>query len=179
MSRTLVAARYARAFFDYVDPNRLENIDGELRMVSDLFSSMEELLTILTSPVIPDPAKVSFLNEIIAQVQPSEEVGNFLRLLHQKGRIRIIKEIYAEFHDQVEEKRNHALAEVRTAFPLDQKQVTKLKTKLEQMAKKSLDINVVKDGSLIAGIKVIINDIVYDFNMQHDLNKLRRVLLGA
>ncbi|MBN1493638.1 MAG: ATP synthase F1 subunit delta [Candidatus Omnitrophica bacterium] len=179
MSRTLVAARYGRAFFMYVAPERCENIDGELRMVSDLFTSMDELMTILTSPVIPTEEQEAFLEKIIEQVQPSEEVGNFIRLLFQKGRLTIIKEIYEDFHERVERKRNHALAEVHTAFPLAQGQVAQLKAKLEHMSKKSLDLNVVKDESLIAGIKVIINDMVYDFNMRHNLDKLRRALLEA
>ena len=179
MSKTIIASRYAKAFFDHVGEDLLEYVDGELRLVGDLFATRQELITVLASPTISDSDKEAFLSAILKQIQPCEEVDVFIRLLLKKERINVIIDIYKEFHELVDEKKNYARAELRTAFSLDQKQISKIREKLEKMARKNLDIDVVNDESLIAGISVKINDIVYEFNMMNDFNKLRRTMLGA
>jgi F-type H+-transporting ATPase subunit b len=58
------------------------------------------------------------------------------------------------------------------AYPLDEEELRKLEKALEQHLSKKMTINTNVDGALIAGLKIKLNDWVYDFSLKGQIDSL-------
>lgn len=178
MQVNIIAERYAHAFFMYVADDRREHIESVLKMVSEVFDADDNLRKLFSSPAIPVAEKKRILAEIVAKIEPPEEMNYFLQLLLVKERLEILKQISQAFHRLMQEVRNSAIAQVRTAFPLSNEQRASIKEKLERVSGKTLEIVEETDKTLIGGILVRIKDDLYDFSVRDLLNQLRMKLVG-
>jgi F-type H+-transporting ATPase subunit delta len=77
------------------------------------------------------------------------------------------------FGELLRRERGIALAEVRTALPLDDEQRRELATRLAQVAGEQIEMNEVVDEALIGGISVRIGDRLYDASVRNRLERLR------
>jgi F-type H+-transporting ATPase subunit delta len=103
------------------------------------------------------------------------EIGSFVRLLAENGRLTCLPEIAVQFHTmkQVEEGVREGV--VHSAFPLDEKQLRDLKTQLEGRFGR-LQLSVQVDPTLIGGVKVIVGDQVLDTSVSGKLAAMRAAL---
>lgn len=58
------------------------------------------------------------------------------------------------------------------AYPLDEEELRKLEKALEQQLSKKMTITTKVDGTLIAGLKIKLNDWVYDFSLKGQIDSL-------
>jgi F-type H+-transporting ATPase subunit delta len=72
-----------------------------------------------------------------------------------------------------------ALAEVRTALPLDDEQRAAVSARLAELTGGQVEINEVVDEALIGGIAVRIGDLLYDASVRSRLERLRARLTTA
>jgi F-type H+-transporting ATPase subunit delta len=77
------------------------------------------------------------------------------------------------FADLVRRERGIALAEVRTALPLEERQRQEVIARLRELTAQKIEINEVVDESLIGGITVRIGDKLYDASVRTRLERLR------
>jgi F-type H+-transporting ATPase subunit delta len=80
------------------------------------------------------------------------------------------------FGELLRRERGIALAEVRTALPLDEAQRDELAARLTQLAGEQVErveMNQIVDESLIGGISVRIGDRLYDASVRNRLERLR------
>jgi F-type H+-transporting ATPase subunit b len=59
-----------------------------------------------------------------------------------------------------------------SAYPLEEEEMMQLEKMLEQQFSKKLTINTTVDRSLIAGLKIKLNDRVYDFSLKGQIDSL-------
>jgi F-type H+-transporting ATPase subunit delta len=72
--------------------------------------------------------------------------------------------------------RKHELAEVRSAIPLDEKQVTRLAAALGAATGKVVEVKVIIDPSVLGGIVARVGDTVIDGTVRHRLDQLKEQL---
>jgi F-type H+-transporting ATPase subunit delta len=77
------------------------------------------------------------------------------------------------FGELVRRHRGIALAEVRTALPLEAEQRAAISSRLHELTGDEIEINEVVDESLIGGITVRIGDRLYDASVRNRLERLR------
>jgi F-type H+-transporting ATPase subunit delta len=75
--------------------------------------------------------------------------------------------------------RRNAVAEVRSAIPLDDEQVRRLTASLEQSTGGSVEVKVVIDPDVVGGIVVRMGDTVIDGTVARRLADMRTALTGA
>jgi len=103
------------------------------------------------------------------------EVGSFVRLLVENGRLTCLPEIAAQFHTMKQAEEGVREGVVHSAFPLDANQLRDLKTLLEGRFGR-LQLSVQVDPTLIGGVKVIIGDQVLDTSVSGKLAAMRAAL---
>lgn len=103
------------------------------------------------------------------------EVGSFVRLLADNGRLACLPEIAAQFHTMKQTEEGVREGVVHSAFPLDEKQLRDLKTLLESRFG-HLQLSVQVDPTLIGGVKVIVGDQVLDTSVSGKLAAMRAAL---
>ena len=75
------------------------------------------------------------------------------------------------------EKNNTLLAIVKTAVPLLDSEMTKLKTKLEEKYKKNIIITAEVDKSLLGGVYVRVGNDVIDGSIKSKLDEMKDLML--
>ena len=106
-------------------------------------------------------------------------VMNFMKLLIDKGRFVSFFQIVKAFVKAYNEEYRIAVALVRSAQELDEKQCAALKALLEQKLSKTVELQVLVDPSLLAGIRVKVDDLVIDNSAAMRLNKMKESVQSA
>jgi len=107
---------------------------------------------------------------------PPAELRNFVHLLIANDRLGLLPEIHAQFvqlrngHEGVVE------AEIRTAFPLDNKQLSGLVADLERRFKRRVQPRVSQDKELIGGVRITVGDSIIDGSVRGKLEGMTAAL---
>ena len=83
------------------------------------------------------------------------------------------------FEELVRRERGIALAEVRSALPLDEAQRTAIAERLRALTGDRIEIREVVDDALIGGVSVRIGDRLYDASVRNRLERLRARLTAV
>ena len=92
------------------------------------------------------------------------------------GRGHDLPAIVARFVELAAARREHEVAEVRSAVPLDDAQVERLAVALSRATKKTIEVRVVVDPNLMGGLVATIGDTVIDGTVRHRLEQLKETL---
>jgi F-type H+-transporting ATPase subunit delta len=103
-----------------------------------------------------------------------------LGFLLEKNRENLVSEIIEAMLEYKRKEEGILVASVRSAAVLDEAQKGLLCSALEQASRKSVEAEFRVDPSLIGGVTVRMDDIVYDGSVSHQLHELReRFLTGS
>jgi F-type H+-transporting ATPase subunit delta len=106
----------------------------------------------------------------------SENVLNFLKPVVDKGRATYLEEILKDFDALGNEKLNIKEGTLHTAHDLTKDQVKLVEKSISERLGQEVHLRVVKDPGLIAGIKVIVNDKIFDNSIIYKLTELKNTL---
>ena len=76
------------------------------------------------------------------------------------------------------DEQNTTVAEVETAYPLSDEQKNLLIKSLENQHNKKIKIDEVINHSLLAGIKISINNEVTDYSVRYKLNSMKEQIIN-
>jgi len=180
MTKAPVLRRYAEALFAVASKHdKIDIVYENLRSVSSTFDENTNLEAILKAPVISLNEKKSIISDIFSDKIDAFTL-NFLFLVIDKKRDFIIASIFEEFEKIVYDTKGISVAEVESAFQLNDELLTELRIALEKMSGKSVIIskNIV-NNSIIGGIKVTLGDNVIDGSILKKIKQMRESLLNS
>ena len=92
------------------------------------------------------------------------------------GRAGELEAIVDTFVELAVAERSRELAEVRSAVPLSDDDVERLRAALNQATGKNVEVKVIVDPSLMGGIVTRVGDLVIDGTVKHRLEQLKEQL---
>lgn len=183
MKENVIARRYARGLFEYaVEQDELAAVREHLESLADLLDpergeiSVPELLTFLRSPTVPMPEKIKLTDVICEKLSIGKTVSDFLNVLIQKNRIALTGFIAREFErisGQFETINN---AVVESARPLTDEQIVAIREALAKALDGEVRILTRTNPRLIGGVRVQVEDLLFDGSLQHRLAKMDQQL---
>lgn len=177
MIGSTIAKRYARAFFEIAEEDKqLENYFRELNSFSGIIESNDDLKGFLANPIFDQAEKKSVVESILQKTDVSRVTSNYLKLLTDKQRIVILRDIVDAYRELMDTALKTVRVTVKTAFPLSQELVQKLQNGLELQTGKQVHMTITEDQSLLGGIVVRVGDTVYDNSIKTQLNNIRNLL---
>jgi F-type H+-transporting ATPase subunit delta len=180
MSIETIARRYGSALADVVlKTGEAEVAKNELSQWTGMIESNASLHDAFSNPAIPHKQKEALLEDLIARTRPSKTTANFVRILLRNGRLSEISTIRDRFVDELEERSGVVSAEVISARELPSDQVAELKSHLEKLTGKNVNLSLRLDESLIGGVVTRIGSTVYDGSVRTKLENLRERLVAA
>jgi F-type H+-transporting ATPase subunit delta len=177
-----ISNRYAQALADAafapgaaVDPRQ---ISTELHTFIETVRSVSELKNVLLSPAIATGRKRAVVDRLAASLPLSRLVRNFIFVLVDRRRADLLNEIAPAFDAAVDERLGLVRAEVSSAAPLSDAQMTELESALSQVAGRKVRCEYQVDPSLIGGVVARIGSTVYDGSVRSQLNAMRQTLVS-
>jgi F-type H+-transporting ATPase subunit delta len=172
------ARRYAEAAFALaVESETLDRWSGDLLTIAN-FVDEPEVRGIVQSGRVPRDEKMRLL-EAGLKAYVSALAMNLVRLLEQRGKITLAREVQIAFQEMVDQRRGIAHAVVTTAVAINDAERTAIAAKLSTLTGKQVDVTSVVDQSIIGGIIARIGDQLVDGSTRSRLAALKRNLEGA
>lgn len=178
--REVVGKRYAVALFELAkDHQKIDSIEQELLVVKDILSGDNDLEMFLHHPKVATEKKKAFIQEVFSS-QLSDVVLNTLLLLIDRKREGMIPSMVEQYISLANQERGIADAVVYSVNPLSEEEKTALtETFAKRLDKKTLRIDNKIDSELIGGIKLVVENRVFDGSVLNKLNRIKKQLVSA
>ena len=171
-----ITSRYAEALFSLKrDSNSLESTQKEIKELKKIFVENPDFIVILSSSYKSIEEKEQIIDKSLVGVD--DEIKSLLKVVCQNHRAKYIIEIFDEFNSLVNEYRGVKEGLVYSAQKLNEAQLNKLNKKISDVEHMPTELKNIVDPSLIGGVKVVINDHIYDGSIKHHLEDMRISLL--
>lgn len=176
---SLMAQGYSAALYEIAcDENKSAEYKRELAEVESTLHAYPDLLLVLNHPKIEKAEKKAMLEKIF-QDNISHTLLNFLKLLLDKSRFRSIFDIIHAFTSLYNDEHGIEIAHVTSAKELSSEEVEEVKQMLEKKLNKHVELVMRVDASLLAGLRVKINDEVIDNTAKSRLTRLKHGVLNS
>ena len=173
-----IGNEYALSLFQLArEQKRVEEYATSLTIVGKVCEENPDWIPMLASPAIPMEERLSLIDKAWSALEV-KEVLYLLKLLCEKGRINTLPDCIGEFFALKKEAEQHVTVEVFFASPLSDEQKARLTEKIKIQTGKIPDIVYHEEPSLIGGIRVQIDDAVWDGSISAKLGTLKGVIKG-
>lgn len=178
MNTERISLRYARALLDAAKPNNLvETAFNDLEKVGATIASSRELQNLIKSPIVKAYHKKNIFKELFSS-KIHELTFNFLNLLIDKNREILIPDIIKQFRKIYYHENGILEVEITTANEIEDGIRQKIEKKLSETFNLKILSNYKIDKSLKGGIKIKVEDVIYDASVSTMLNKLYNKLVS-
>ncbi|MFH1645420.1 MAG: ATP synthase F1 subunit delta [Candidatus Omnitrophota bacterium] len=171
--------RYAYALISLAkEENLLKKVADCLNFFVQLLKTNKEAELFFIHPEIGKESKHLLLSKIAEKINMPSSFFDFLKLLIDKHRIRLIHGIFLKYRDVYDDLMRRQKVFIRASASLTHTARTRLQNCLEKGIGKKILFEEIIDPSLIGGIRVQINDDVYDFSIKANLDEFQNKLLA-
>jgi len=171
-----VVERYTVALAAAADEGGvLDQVAADAEGLVELLNSSEDLRRFVEDPfALPGQKQAVFRELLTGKVH--DTMLNFLVLLCEKRRERLLDEILTAFATLMDERRGIVTASVSSAQELTEDQQEQLIARLSQFSGKEVRLETEVDPSLKAGFIARLGDRVFDATVESMLNRMHRQL---
>jgi len=168
---------YAQALFAVAAAEgELEQVEDELFRFGKTALGDPALRQALTDPVLPADRKKAVIQDLLGK-KASRHTVTLLGFIVDQGRAKDLPRIIEAMAELAAERRRRAVAEVRTAVPLDAKRRDGLAKALSEATGKDVELKVLVDPSVIGGVVAQVGDQVFDGSIRRKLELAREQLV--
>lgn len=171
-----IAKRYAEALFTLAqEENAVAQYQKDIEKVEAVFQD-QKIIQFFSHVAIQDEDKYQVLNQCL-KGQIETYVHQFLLLLIKKRRIQYILLICQQFQQLCYEYLGIVVGVVWSAYKLTQDELEKIQAAMSIKTQKKVLLKQKIDTHLIGGIKVEIDNHVYDNSLAYKMGLLKQELL--
>lgn len=154
---------------------QLDRVEGELFTIAQAMESSTELRSALTDPQLPLERKQAIVDDLVGGRASSLTVG-LVQLIVGQGRASELPAIARAFVETAAATRDRAVAEIRSAVPLDDATVARLAEALGRATGKKVEPKVIVDPTVIGGLVARVGDVVIDGSISRKVESLRQAI---
>lgn len=171
-----IAARYAQALFEastaagILDPT-LE----QLTAIGQLLHDHAELRQFLLNPDVEADDKAGVLDRLLKGAW-SPLTRAFIRMVVAAHRAEFLPEMVQAFQAAVDRERGILRVTVRSAHPLPETVLARLRTRLERRERKHIQLATDVDPALLGGLQIVLDHRVIDGSVRRQLVELHQQL---
>jgi F-type H+-transporting ATPase subunit delta len=164
---------YAEAFLEVARAEkRAGAIEDDLFRFARALDANDELRMALGDRTVPAERRVAIVEELMGGVALPVSVG-LVSMVVGADRAGDLPAIVDRFLELSAEERQHEVAEVRAAVPLDERLRERLAKALSDATGKQVEVKVVVDPNVLGGVVARIGDTVIDGTVRRRLEQLK------
>lgn len=168
---------YAFALFDVGrEENKVEAFYQDLLFLSDVVTKEPKLLKFLSSPMIPKAEKEKLLDDDIKDHVDIETLG-FLKVLIKRKVISYFEEIKEDYIHLYRQSQGILEGRIYTSYPLSEKSLKRVEDTFSKKYGQQVKFKVLIDKRVLAGMKIYVEDTLYDYSLESKLNNIQDKLV--
>ena len=171
-----LTSRYSTALFSLKrDEGTLKESQIEIKELIKVLKENPDFLMLLDSSYKEFSEKETIIDQIFKSLD--EEIRNFIKVVVRNHRGKYLLEIFEGFNSLVNEHFGVIEGLVYSTEPLSEAQLDKLNKKISEVELTPTELKNIIDPQLIGGVKVVINDHIYDGSIKHHIENMKLSLL--
>lgn len=171
-----ITSRYAEALYSLKkDENSLESSQKEVKELIKVLKENPDFLVVLNSSYKEFEEKEQIIDKVFIGVD--EEIKTLIKIVVKNHRGQYLTEIFENYNSLVNEYRGVIEGLVYSTEPLSESQLAKLNSAIGKIETRPVELKNIIDPSLIGGVKVVINDHIYDGSIKRHINDMKIALL--
>jgi F-type H+-transporting ATPase subunit delta len=179
MPRDPVASRYAQAIFETAKAEgQVEEVGEQLALIGGLLRDHPDLRQLMRNPDVDPEDKIGILERTL-KGSWSKLVRAAIEMTVAMGRASSIPEMTEAFQDFMDEDQGRLRVVVRSAYPLSETVLHRVRAMLERRERKQIEVASEVDRELLGGLQVRLDHRLIDGSIQRQLAELRQQLLSA
>ncbi len=169
-----IAERYATAIFELAkDDNSLDQVASDADTLTAALNDSDAFRELIHSPVYTRDEQLQAIGALADRMGLHRITGNTLRLMAQKRRLFVLRELARQLREMIARERGEVTAEVTAAQELSDEQRDKLARALKESVGRDVNINLSVDESLIGGLVVKVGSKMIDTSIRSKLDSLK------
>lgn len=174
-----LAGRYALALFELArDQKQLESVGAGLDAVRRALAESDDFRALTTSPLVDRDEAVRAVAAAAEAIGLDPLTGNFLGVLAQNRRLAQLPAVIRAFDTLAARHRGEIKAQVVSARPLDDDQVTAIRDNLRARMGRDIAVDLDVDPAILGGLIVRIGSQRIDGSIRTRLNTLAQAMKG-
>jgi len=167
---------YAKAMLEVARASgQLAGVEDDLFRFARTFEGSDELRMALGDPQLPVERRIAVIEQLMGgkALQTSTALVSMTVAAGQASDLPTIVERFVEL---AASERDHEVAEVRSAIPLDETQIARLADALGRATNKIVEVKVIVDPTVLGGLVARVGDTVIDGTVRHRLDEMKEQL---
>ena len=156
----------------------LDPVERHLFAFARLLETEPRVREALTDPTLPLENKRALIADSLGE-RANPLAVNMLAFIVEQGRARELVRIVDVLAEVAAETREAAVAEVRSAVPLDETRTRKLAEALSKATGRKIEVRVVIDPDVVGGLVAKVGDEIFDGSIRTRLDEARELLAGT
>ena len=174
-----LAGRYAVALFELAaEDGVVSAVESDLDKLSAALDQSPELASLTTNPQLGRKAKMSAIEEVAKLLELNTLTRRFLGVLAENRRLAETGRVIRAFREIAAAQRGEVSAEVISARPLTEDQLSSLKQKLTAREGRTVKLTSSVDPDMLGGLIVTIGSKRIDGSIRTRLNALTQAMKG-
>lgn len=174
-----LAGRYASALFDLAsEAGTITAVESDLETLAGALRESAELRALIRNPEVSREALGRVLASLGDTLGLAELTRNFLGVLAQNRRVAELPAVIRAFQAIAAAQRGEVGAEVASAHPLTDEQLSTLEQKLRAREGRTVKLKTRVDPDLLGGLVVTIGSQRIDNSIRSRLNSLAQAMKG-
>lgn len=171
-----MALRYGQALYSLAsDLDKIKSWQEEVKQIKGLLKDNPDFVMVLSSNFLSLDKRKTIVDETFVNLD--ENIKAFIKVIIDNNRTRYILDIFDSFNSLCNQHFNVLEGIIYSVEPLDEKYILKIQELISKKEKVSCELKNHIDKSLLGGLKVVINDHIYDDSIKHHLLKMKTTLL--
>lgn len=174
-----LAGRYASALFDLAaEDGTVTSVESDLDKLHAALSESDELANLITNPQVSRSQAGGAIESVAAKLGTSQLTQKFLGVLAENRRLGALPGMIEAFRTIAAAQRGEVTAQVTSAHPLSDTQLSTLKDKLTAREGRTVKLTSSVDPDLLGGLVVTIGSKRIDGSIKTRLNSLAQQMKG-
>lgn len=170
------ARNYAKAMFDAAQElGKIETIKNDFNTVYSSMLIDKDVLSFFASAFVDGNIKIGILKKVYEE-NIAEETFNLLSILIERDLINILVAIIVEYENLCNEYYNILSTKIIASSEIEN--IEALKSSIRSMVDKDVHFTVEIDESIMGGIIVQIDDVIYDYSVRRLLENVKDSLFA-
>ena len=173
------AVAYARSLLELANErNQADEIGQEMAGIRDILAEQPSFTAFLADPGVAGSERTATLDKVFkGRVSPL--VSNFLGVVNNHGRMRMLGPIAQAFVDLLDEQRRNVEVDVTVAQRLSPDQLEQVRQRVSAALGKNAVVHQYVDEDIIGGLVIRVEDRLIDASVKYQLEAMRERLLAA
>lgn len=170
-----IYSRYANALLSIaIEEEKIEYYRNEIKVIRLSFLENEEIIHLLGSAFLEFNEKENIIDNIY---NSNDNIKNFIKIIVKNGRANLIIKIFNEFIKKCNELMGIKDGIVYSVRKLSEDEIESIEKGIENKLGYGVELENVIDEKLIGGIKVLVEDKIFDGSIKNKLERLKESLV--